>query len=115
MSHPRHHQPQMPPRPRLLYRQTLQQPGKLIGIRLKQPAISLSNPPRHVRRPLSDLDIVAKKLEHQPTHRSLTLANLSSDNPRQGQTPPRPPELVPQRLHAAKYILPAESRRQPKT
>src|SRR6266550_2176868 len=104
MSHPRHHQPQMPPRPRLLYRQTLQQPGKLIGIRLKQPAISLSDPPRDIRRPLPDLDILAKKRTHQRPNGSLTPTDLLSDHPRQGQTPPSPSELAPQRLHAAKYI-----------
>jgi hypothetical protein len=82
----------------------LPEPGKLVGIGLKQPAISLRNPPRHVRRSLPDLGFFAKKLAHQCPNRSLTLANLSSDHPRQRQPPPCPSELAPQRLHAAKYI-----------
>ena len=37
MRHPWHHQPQMPPRPRLLHRHRLQQSGQLIRISLERP------------------------------------------------------------------------------
>ena len=116
MRHPRHHHPKMPPRPRLLYRQSLQQPGKLIGITLKQPAIQVRNPPCHIRRPLPDLDILAEKLPHQRPNRRPITNNLLSERPSQRQTPPCPSQLEPQRFHAAKYIsvFPHGIRRQPK-
>src|SRR5882757_3306643 len=110
MSHPRHDQPKMPPRPRLLYRQSLQQPGKLVRIALEQPAIQLGNPPSHIRRPLPDLNILAKKLPHQGPNGHLIAGNLLSKRPCPRQTPPGPSQLASQRLHAAKYISVASHR-----
>src|SRR5271154_3864708 len=96
----------MPPRPRLLHRQRLQQSSKLIGIGLQQPAGRLRDSPRHIRRPLPYLRILSKQLPHQCSNRDLIPTNLLRDRPRQRQPPLRPSQSPPQRLHAAKYSQP---------
>ena len=104
MRHPRHHQPQMPPRPRLFHRQRLQQSSQLIRISLERPDVHLCNSSGHIRRPLPYLDVLAKELPHQRPNPSLVPGNLLSDRTRTSQPPRSSPQPPPQRLHAAKYI-----------
>ena len=93
MRHSWHYQPKMPPRPRLLHRQRLEQPGEFISIWLKQRPSHFSNPSRHICCSLPYFNIIAKKLPNKRPNRSLIFTDLLRNDPRQRQTPPRHPQL----------------------